>query len=111
MSARYRAWVSAAAGQGLRRPSHQGRPDRSFARHRRGVAQKVCGGGPGDQSQSEPHFFHVRDYSAVLSITDRDAILVRKHLSKSARVVTFNCPARSDNGCNYETAPPTFTPP
>ncbi|MDC8448029.1 MAG: hypothetical protein LV473_06705 [Nitrospira sp.] len=57
-----------------------------------------------------PIFFGINNYRAILSITDRDAILVRKHLSESARVVKLQCSQPSDDGCNYESAPPPFTP-
>ena len=47
--------------------------------------------------------FVVNGYPAVLSIADRDAILVRTGLP--AQNVNFPCPKPSDKGCNYVTAP------
>lgn len=47
--------------------------------------------------------FQVNGYPALLSIADRDAILVRKGLH--AQAVNFSC-RRSDDGCNYATRPP-----
>ena len=52
--------------------------------------------------------FTVNNYSALLSIADRDVILVRADLS--AEWVNFArvglCPKPSDQGCNYQAAPP-----
>lgn len=52
--------------------------------------------------------FLVNGYPAVLAIADRDAILVRKGLTASW--VDFTglgvCAKPSDQGCNFETAPP-----
>ena len=57
--------------------------------------------------------FAVNGYPAVLSIADRDAILVRANLPASW--VNFAlvglCPKHSDQGCNYQTAPPPFPTP
>jgi len=53
--------------------------------------------------------FTVNGYPALLSIADRDAILVRTNLL--AQKVNFPCSKPSDDGCNYETAPPPFPTP
>lgn len=47
--------------------------------------------------------FQVNGYPAVLSLADRDAILVRAGLH--AQPVKFTC-RRSDDGCHYVTRPP-----
>ena len=47
--------------------------------------------------------FTVNGNPALLSIVDRDAILVRAGLP--AQQVNFPCSKPSDDGCNYETAP------
>lgn len=52
--------------------------------------------------------FTINGYDALLSIADRDAILVRAGLS--AQKVNFAC-RRSDDGCNYQTAPPPLLTP
>lgn len=57
--------------------------------------------------------FLVNGYPAVLSVADRDAILVRKELKASwvnfAAVAA--CAKPSDQGCNYQTAPPPLPTP
>jgi endonuclease/exonuclease/phosphatase family metal-dependent hydrolase len=57
--------------------------------------------------------FAVNGYPAVLTVADRDAILVRSGLA--ARAVDFApaglCSKPSDQGCNFQTAPPPFTTP
>lgn len=57
--------------------------------------------------------FFVDGYPAVLAIADRDAILVRKGLNASW--VDFAslgaCVKPSDQGCNYQTAPPPLSTP
>jgi endonuclease/exonuclease/phosphatase family metal-dependent hydrolase len=57
--------------------------------------------------------FLVNGYPAVLSVADRDAILVRKALKASW--VNFApiaaCAKPSDQGCNYQTAPPALSTP
>ena len=57
--------------------------------------------------------FFVDGYPAVLAIADRDAILVRKGLNASW--VDFAslgaCAKPSDQGCNYQTAPPPLSTP
>ncbi|MDH4153808.1 MAG: hypothetical protein OEV01_08505 [Nitrospira sp.] len=57
--------------------------------------------------------FRVNNYGALLSIADRDAILVRAELSD--KWVNFAlvglCPKPSYEGCNYQTAPPPFPTP
>ena len=53
--------------------------------------------------------FTVNGYPALLSIADRDAILVRAGLP--TQKVNFACPKSSDDGCNYQTAPPPFPTP
>lgn len=58
---------------------------------------------------SPPIQFQVNGYSALLSIADRDAILVRADLS--AQRVNFACLKPSDDGCNYQTAPPPLQTP
>jgi endonuclease/exonuclease/phosphatase family metal-dependent hydrolase len=52
--------------------------------------------------------FLVNDFPALLSIADRDAILVRKDLRPSLVPFTkADCPGgRSGDGCNYMTRPP-----
>ena len=57
--------------------------------------------------------FKVNGYPAVVSVADRDAILVRRDVSGSW--VDFAaigaCPKPSDQGCNYVTAPDPFDTP
>lgn len=57
--------------------------------------------------------FLVNGYPAIVSVADRDAILVRKGLS--AAWVDFGavgaCPRPSDQGCNFVTRPPAQTTP
>jgi endonuclease/exonuclease/phosphatase family metal-dependent hydrolase len=57
--------------------------------------------------------FIVGGYPALLSVTDRDAILVRKGLASAW--VNFMpiaaCAKPSDQGCNYLTAPPPLSTP
>jgi len=57
--------------------------------------------------------FFVDGYPAVLAIADRDAILVRRELTASW--VDFAslgvCAKPSDQGCNYQTAPPPLSTP
>jgi hypothetical protein len=57
--------------------------------------------------------FLVNGYPALLSVSDRDAILVRKELK--ATWVNFApitaCAKPSDQGCNYQTAPPALPTP
>jgi endonuclease/exonuclease/phosphatase family metal-dependent hydrolase len=51
-----------------------------------------------------PIQFLVNGYPALLSIADRDAILVRTGLH--AQHVNFSCSKPSDDGCHYLTRPP-----
>lgn len=57
--------------------------------------------------------FSVNGYPAILAIADRDAILVRKALN--ATWVDFAslgaCAKPSDQGCNFQTAPPSVPTP
>lgn len=55
--------------------------------------------------------FTVNGHSALLSVVDRDAIFVRKSLRANAvdLVAAAGCRKRSDQGCNFDVAPPTFT--
>jgi endonuclease/exonuclease/phosphatase family metal-dependent hydrolase len=57
--------------------------------------------------------FLVNGYPALLSVADRDAILVRRELQ--AAWVNFAalaaCAKPSDQGCNYQTAPPPLPTP
>ena len=57
--------------------------------------------------------FYVNSYPAVLTVADRDAILVRKGLPAAAVdfVALGQCAKPSDQGCNYQTAPPPFNTP
>ena len=57
--------------------------------------------------------FFVDGYPAVLAIADRDAILVRKKLTASRVdfVSLGACAKPSDQGCNYQTAPPPLPTP
>jgi len=55
--------------------------------------------------------FVVNGYPAVLTVADRDAILVRKGLPAAAVDFAELCVKPSDQGCNYQTAPPPFITP
>lgn len=56
--------------------------------------------------------FAVNGYPAVLALADRDAILVRRDLHASWVDFSAGTACRvSDQGCNFQTAPPPFTTP
>lgn len=57
--------------------------------------------------------FMINGYPAVLTVADRDAILVRTGLSATAvDFLAINaCAKPSDQGCNYQTAVPPFDTP
>jgi endonuclease/exonuclease/phosphatase family metal-dependent hydrolase len=57
--------------------------------------------------------FMINGYPAVLTVADRDAILVRTGLSATAVdfVALGACAKPSDQGCNYQTAVPPFNTP
>ncbi|MDH4166287.1 MAG: hypothetical protein OEV90_07735 [Gammaproteobacteria bacterium] len=57
--------------------------------------------------------FLINGYPAVLTVADRDAILVRTGLPATAVdfVALSACAKPSDQGCNYQTAPPPFATP
>lgn len=55
--------------------------------------------------------FIVNGMPALLTVVDRDAILVRRDLVATAVDFSAYACRRSDQGCNYWTAPPPFTTP
>lgn len=57
--------------------------------------------------------FAVDGYPALLSVADRDAILVRRGVAAAPvdLAPAGLCPKPSDQGCNFQTAPPPFVTP